>query len=683
MNLLVSEGTSFAADARRRRQEPDFLSAPPPSAGQGPLQRLPPELGFLLDYGAGADELIRAAHLARKQGVCPEAALLAGGSVAESFYYRCLAHKLGAAFVLGTPPIAENSRYPFVVHAGALPLASRGGPEWLLAPRGRLLRALVARADRGHPGHLIAVTTPSHLSWLARLSAARSIRRDASLGLVSLDPALSAMTPPSALQQGCAIAAAGGAAFALATAAGPAVIFVSLFMTCLFLASIWLRLFAGAASSDCGMARLRAKIEDRRLPSYSIIVALHREARVVRQLTAALGALDYPKAKLDIKLVLEHGDRATRRAIEALELPANYEIIVAPKGSPKTKPRALNVALPLLRGELTVVFDAEDIPEPTQLRAAAERFLRAPRTLACLQARLAIDNVADSWLTRLFAIEYAVLFDVLNPGYACLGLPVPLGGSSNHFRTSVLRDVCGWDAWNVTEDADLGLRLARFGYKVGVLPSTTLEEAPATLSAWLKQRRRWSKGWMQTLFTLAREPRRLFAELGARNSLTVALMLVNLVIAPPLWPFFAAAAVHDLSVGLAPATAVDLALAVLWVSALFFGMCSILWLALTGMERRRLLGLWPYLSLLPAYYLLVSAAAWMALYDLISRPYHWCKTEHGLAKTSRRRRWLPQADGQKRAMAAARGAQPADLDLRAACAAASRATGTRKGEQEM
>jgi cellulose synthase/poly-beta-1,6-N-acetylglucosamine synthase-like glycosyltransferase len=241
----------------------------------------------------------------------------------------------------------------------------------------------------------------------------------------------------------------------------------------------------------------RTRAEDRRLPCYSIVVALYREARVVRQLAAALAALDYPRAKLDIKLVIEHDDRATFRAVEALRLPANYETVIAPKGWPKTKPRALNVAVPQLRGELAVIYDAEDIPAPGQLREAAERFLRAPRRLACLQARLAINNIADSWLTRLFAIEYAVLFDILNPGYAGLGLPVPLGGSSNHFRTEVLRDICGWDAWNVTEDADLGFRLARFGFGVGILSSTTQEEAPATLDAWLKQRRRWSKGWMR------------------------------------------------------------------------------------------------------------------------------------------------------------------------------------------
>ncbi|MFZ0496823.1 MAG: glycosyltransferase family 2 protein, partial [Methylocella sp.] len=479
-------------------------------------------------------------------------------------------------------------------------------------------------------------TTPSHLSRLVRAAATASILREACLGLANLDPSLSAKAGSSQAQ--CAVAVAAAAAAILAFGLAPAftLALVSLSMTCFFLASIWLRLFAGAASTACGQEPFRARVEDRRLPVYSIVVALHREARVVPQLAAALAALDYPRGKLDIKLVIEHDDGATRLAIEALDLPATYEIVVAPAGWPRTKPRALNIALPLVRGDLLVIFDAEDAPAPGQLREAAERFLRAPRELACLQARLAIDNIEDSWLTRLFAIEYAILFDVLNPGLAGLGLPLPLGGSSNHFRTEVLREVCGWDAWNVTEDADLGLRLARFGYGVGILPSSTQEEAPALIDAWLRQRRRWSKGWMQTLITLTRDPRRLVAELGVAHSLALALTMTGLVIAPPLWPFFTALLVHDLGAGLpSPASAFELIEAVLWMSAGLFGTASILWLALLGMKRRKLLGLWPFLPLLPLYYLLTSAAAWMALYDLILRPYHWHKTEHGLAKTSR------------------------------------------------
>jgi cellulose synthase/poly-beta-1,6-N-acetylglucosamine synthase-like glycosyltransferase len=599
--------------------------------------KLPAALAFLCAYGVDSGLLISAAEEAFRQAVAPEAALLASGMVLESFYYRCLAHYLGLVFVEGEVSLGAGARYPYAIHSGIAPLDGRGGCRWLSAPRGQMLAELLVRARRGKCFSTdLAITTPSHMSRLLRAGATSTVLWEASLGLANLDPSLSAKAGASPAQCAFAMAATSAASFAFGLMPAPALAFVSLSMTCFFLASIWLRLFAGAASTACGREPYRPRAGDRWLPAYSIVVALHREARVVPHLIAALDAIDYPRSKLDIKLVIEHDDHATRDAIEALHLPATYEIVVAPAGWPRTKPRALNIALPLVRGEYLVIFDAEDAPAPGQLREAAERFLRSPRELACLQARLAIDNIEDSWLTRLFAIEYAVLFDVLNPGLAGLGLPLPLGGSSNHFRTGVLREICGWDAWNVTEDADLGLRLARLGFRIGVLPSSTQEEAPARLDAWLTQRRRWSKGWMQTFVTLTRDPRRLICELGAANSLAVALMMTGLVIAPPLWPFFAGLIAHDLRAGLpAPDSALVLIETVLWMSSALFGAGSILWLALLGMKRRQLLGLWPYLPLLFPYYILTSAAAWLALYDLILRPYHWHKTEHGLAKTSR------------------------------------------------
>lgn len=598
---------------------------------------LPAEVAFLLTFGVSPVILRAAAAAARQAGISTETALLAGGAIRESFYYWCLASWLGVEFIDKEVRLSASARYPHAIHAGLAPLANPNGPRWIAAPRGRLLAHLLKRAGAGeHFGARLAITTPSCLSRAVSAHATASILREATLALGDVDPNLSAKTPASPGQRGSAIAAIAGATFAFGIAPEATLTYVSISMTCLFLASIWLRLFAGAASIPPRQQRFRPSVEDRELPVYSVIVALHREGRVVPQLISALEAIDYPRGKLDIKLVIEEDDRATRSAIEALELPPTYELIVAPAGRPRTKPRALNVALPLVRGEFLAVYDAEDAPHPLQLREAAQRFARAPRRLACLQARLAIDNIEDSWLTRLFAVEYAVLFDVLNPGFAALGMPLALGGSSNHFRTETLRDVCGWDAWNVTEDADLGFRLARLGFRVGILPSSTLEEAPARLSAWLKQRRRWSKGWMQTFLTLTRDPGRIVAELGIRNSLALALTLTSLVIAPPLWPFFAALVAYDLCAGLpSPASALELFAAVLWTSALVFGVGSILWLSLLGMERRKLLSIWPSLPLLPVYYLLTSIAAWMALYDLILWPYHWHKTEHGLAKTSR------------------------------------------------
>ncbi|HXW69917.1 MAG TPA: glycosyltransferase [Methylocella sp.] len=625
-----------AAEEGERRLSALRLSLP--SAACQPAQAaLPVTLAFLTLYGIDAKILFASAREAGRQAVHPETVLLARGSITEAFFYECLADYLGSAFTVSNVQVAVNARRPCYLHRDRVPIKANSDTHLLFAPRGETLRQLLIEAARGEPlAAGVVITTPSHLSELLRNCTAQRLAWDASFGLAALDPYLSAEFGATPAQCGCALVAAAATSFAIGLSPASSIASITLVMTFFFLASIWLRLFAGAASRPAGRMVPQTRTLDRGLPVYSIVVALHREARVVRQLVAALNALDYPRGKLDIKLVIEQDDVATRTALDSLHLPAIYEIIVAPAGWPKTKPRALNIALPLARGEFLVVFDAEDEPEPRQLRDAVERFRHGPAELACLQARLAIDNIEDSWLTRLFAIEYAVLFDVLNPGLAELGLPMPLGGSSNHFKTAVLREVCGWDAWNVTEDADLGLRLARFGFRIGMLPSSTQEEAPARLTAWLTQRRRWSKGWMQTFITLTRDPRRLAAELGAKDNLAVVLLMTGLVIAPPLWPAFALLFFHDVWGGLPhPATALQLVSAVTWTSTFFFGFISILWLSLLGMRRRKILGLWPFLLLLIPYYILTSVAAWMALYDLILRPFHWHKTEHGLAKTSR------------------------------------------------
>jgi len=275
-----------------RRPRP-FCLAPTTRLSSSPL---PAALAFLSSYHVSAAVLRRAAIQARQQAIAPEAALLASGAVGEEFFYRCLAHRLGADFVGGWVTLGAGTRFPHAIHAGLVRLEPRATPRWLAAPRGKLLAALLARekVGGGFFGAQLAITTPSHLSRLALSAARASIRRDASLGLANLDPSLSAKSPASAMQQGCAIAAVTGTAFALGLAPGSMLTFISLSMTCMFLASIWLRLFAGAASAACCQAPFPARTADRWLPAYSIIVALHREARVVRQLVSALEALDYP-----------------------------------------------------------------------------------------------------------------------------------------------------------------------------------------------------------------------------------------------------------------------------------------------------------------------------------------------------------------------------------------------------
>ena len=361
------------------------------------------------------------------------------------------------------------------------------------------------------------------------------------------------------------------------------------------------------------------------------MVALYREAGIVEDLVKAIDAFDYPKGKLDIKLVVEQRDAETLGRIVELRLPGRYEVIVAPSGKPQTKPRALNIALASARGELIVVYDAEDIPAPDQLRLAASRFA-ADKDVDCLQARLAIRNHKDSWVSKVFAIEYAILFDVINPGLCALNLPIPLGGTSNHFRVQSLVGVGAWDEWNVTEDADLGVRLARFGYRVKALDSDTLEEAPHELGNWFRQRMRWQKGWMQTLIVHSRRPVFFWRDLGARRAIAATTLIVGAIFGCLFWPFFAMGTIwRALTVSGALTPSRELSDVFTYILALA-GVWTILLPALIAGRLRRLRVTASALLLLPVYYLLVTAATWAAMLDLLFRPHYWAKTAHGRSR---------------------------------------------------
>ncbi len=266
------------------------------------------------------------------------------------------------------------------------------------------------------------------------------------------------------------------------------------------------------------------------LPAYTILVPLYHEAQVLPGLVRALRGLDYPAHLLDIKLVLEADDAETIAAAESCG--DGCEIIRVPSHGPRTKPKAANYALQFARGEYLVIYDAEDRPEADQLLKAVAAFRASPRSLACLQARLNFYNADHNWLTRMFALDYALWFDMLLPGLDRIGVPMPLGGTSNHFRTQVLRDIGGWDAYNVTEDADIGIRLAQLGYRVSMISFTTYEEAPVPLGPWLRQRSRWLKGYMQTWLVHMRHPLLLLRRAGLGGGIVFA--LAN----PLLWLLF-------------------------------------------------------------------------------------------------------------------------------------------------
>ena len=389
----------------------------------------------------------------------------------------------------------------------------------------------------------------------------------------------------------------------------------------------WFLLFIGLRLVGSFVPRLPSKkmqrLPDHRLPVYTVIAALYREAKSVEPLMQAIDALDYPREKLQVILALEPNDLATRAAIARLGPMPHVQVLIAPSTGPQTKPKALNCALPFARGSFTAVFDAEDRPDPGQLRAALDAFRSHDTDVACAQASLCIDNNnKDSWLSRTFAAEYAGQFDVFLPGLAAMRMPLPLGGSSNHFRTAVLREVGGWDAWNVTEDADLGFRLARFGYRSVTFDSTTDEEAPIRFKAWLGQRSRWMKGWMQTWGVHMREPRRLWRQAGPRGFLTLNIIVGGNVLTALAYPVLVIELAADLLTNITGSTSGLFfagSLAPLHIATIAAGFASTVLIGLMGLARRDRLRIGWVLALMPFYWGCLSIAAWRALWAALAR----------------------------------------------------------------
>ena len=357
-------------------------------------------------------------------------------------------------------------------------------------------------------------------------------------------------------------------------------------------------------------------------------------------LVAALLRLDYPAAKLDILLVVESVDQETQAALRAQALPPHMRVLVVPDVGPRTKPKALNYALRLARGVLVVVYDAEDEPEPDQLRRAQHAFQHGPPDLMCVQGRLALYNPRPGWLARQFMLEYAALFDMMLPALVALGLPVPLGGTSNHFPRATLEALGGWDAYNVTEDADLGIRIARAGGRIAVLDSTTFEEAPEQLGVWLRQRTRWLKGFMLTWLVHMRRPGRLLAQLGPIGFIGFNAFLGGTVLSALILPVFIVMLGLEVAAGglLLPAETA-LGGALLWAAVfnLVGGFLSGMAIAGFAASRRGLLGLLPHLVVMPLYWVLISLAAYRAAAQLVTAPYLWEKTPHRARETRRPR----------------------------------------------
>ncbi|WP_425050039.1 glycosyltransferase [Psychromarinibacter sp. S121] len=367
-----------------------------------------------------------------------------------------------------------------------------------------------------------------------------------------------------------------------------------------------------------------------RKPRISLLVPLFRERRIAGRLIARLDRLDYPRELLDILLVVEADDAVTRETLAGLDMPPHMRCVTVPGGSIKTKPRALNYALDFCRGSIVGVYDAEDAPDPDQLNQVVRRFHRRGPDLACVQATLDFYNSRSNWLARCFAVEYAAWFRVVLPGLTGLGLVAPLGGTSLFFRRAVLEELGGWDAHNVTEDADLGVRLARHGYRTEFIGSVTSEEANCRALPWIRQRSRWLKGYMMTWAVHMRRPLKLLKQLGPRRFLGFQMLFLGTIsqflLAPFLWLFWLLpfGMQHPFAPAFGPAIMVGLLTAFLLSEAISIAVGLV---AVRGPEHRHLM---PWVLTLHFYFPLAALAAYKGLFELLTWPFYWDKTEHGI-----------------------------------------------------
>ncbi|MFW8634503.1 glycosyltransferase [Cribrihabitans pelagius] len=539
-----------------------------------------------------------------------------------------------------TPPQRLLARRPpqFWLRHCALPLAQFGPAVTIATARPDRFAALQAELKESFAEVVPVLASEAQITALLTRQFGSGLARQANC---RVPPRLSCRSLP--LPRWQPVAAASLMPALLAAWQFPALVFTG--FSAFALLSVLLFSLLKAAGLAAARPRKprpiapRAPVRDDALPLISVLVPLYEEARISKALLARLRRLDYPRALLDVILVLEAHDAITRGALEGAELPSWVRVIEVPGcGGLTTKPRAMNYALDFCRGSLIGVWDAEDAPEPGQLREVARAFAAAPPQTACFQGVLDYYNPHANWIARCFTLEYASWFRIVLQGIARLGLVVPLGGTTMFIRRAVLEDLGGWDAHNVTEDADLGVRLCRAGYRTEMLASTTYEEANCRLWPWIKQRSRWLKGFMITYLVHMRAPGRLLADLGWRRFLGFQAFFLGTVgqflFAPFLWSFWLiAAGLPHPSAGLLPPAFLALA-ALALVAFELLGMA----IAVTAafVSGRPGLALWAPALLF--YFPLGAVAVLKAAYELLACPFFWDKTAHGLPPPVKRRR---------------------------------------------
>ena len=589
--------------------------------------------------------------------------LLLAGVVQRRDMYRALAEQWGTALVdlVATPPqtdLVANLDHEWALSSQWLPYRQNGDVTVIVTSTPPTEELLSEAREMFGPRIEVLATTDWDIQQALQASFRREMLYDAADKLSVEDPQVSARVALTTWQKVLPALLLAALVIGLLLNVRSTVVVVLFIANISFAISI---LFKSLASINAPIVRAKQRLAQRRLqrwrnelgvehqehripdselPVYTILIPAFHEANIIAKLIENIGALDYPRSKLEVLLLLEEDDQETIAAAKAAAPPVNVRILVVPRGNPQTKPRACNYGLAMASGEFVVIYDAEDRPEPDQLRKAIasfredERIRRdvdpQARPLVCVQAALNYFNAEHNVLTRMFAVEYSHWFDSMLPGMEGTGIPLPLGGTSNHFRTRELRELGGWDPWNVTEDADLGLRASVRGYRVGIINSTTWEEACSKVPAWIKQRTRWIKGYMVTAAVNMRRPLRFLK----RTGLGGAVGMIGLIAGTPM-AFLA----YPLVLGFTIVTYVgvqfiglDLPSGLLGLGWATMILGNALMILVSGIVSWKRYGprVAVFALLNPAYWVLHSIAAWRAAYQMVRTPHVWEKTPHGL-----------------------------------------------------
>jgi cellulose synthase/poly-beta-1,6-N-acetylglucosamine synthase-like glycosyltransferase len=588
-------------------------------------------------------QLDEAVGLAERWHVSLSDAILSRNWAEPATYYQAVAFHYELPFVdliRDAPDIALLSADEADTYARKLTIPwKRSGDLTVIATADPGPDTLLYARKRWGNEVSFVVASKFDITWAIQTAFADQLSHRAVYQLAELNPQMSAQQVFSQRQVVFGYIVLTILLFGLAIAPLKTLIALNVLMSVFYLGNFLFKgmlVFVGGARSsekDDTIAIQARALTDDELPVFTVLVPMYKEPAILPFLAKSLRELDYPLGKLDIKLVLEASDIETIEAASKLGLEGVFEVIRVPPSHPQTKPKACNFALQFARGEYLVIYDAEDRPEPDQLRKVVATFRQASPDMACLQCRLSYFNSAENWLTRMFTLDYSLWFDQMLPGLERLNIPIPLGGTSNHFKIDVLRELHAWDPFNVTEDADLGVRLTQKGYRVGVVDSTTYEEATSHAGNWIRQRSRWMKGYMQTFLVHTRRPIHLMRTIGPLGFLGFVFFIGGTVISGLLNPVFWLLYIGWLVAGVNGFDAVfPPALLFLSLFNLLAGNGAIVFLNMIAPIRRGWIDLIPYALTVSGYWVLISIATYKGLWQLVVNPFYWEKTTHGLSK---------------------------------------------------